>query len=85
MWVAVWKVLQPEPKHTSGMVCTLTSPRISVSSPKSGEKFVVVIVWVCGHMPSKTNYGAQILTKLHAVDMPIVCPNHIIIDLVGQF
>jgi hypothetical protein len=29
----VRKVLQPQPKH-SDMICTLTSPRISVSSPK---------------------------------------------------
>ena len=32
MWYAVWKVLQPQPLQ-SGMVCTLTSPRLLANSP----------------------------------------------------
>ena len=36
---------------TGGMVCTLTPPRLSANSPKSGETSVVVTEWMCIHMP----------------------------------
>jgi hypothetical protein len=49
-WDAVWKVLQPQPKR-SGMVCTLTSSKISANFPKSGEASVVVRVSGWSHMP----------------------------------
>jgi hypothetical protein len=49
---------QPQPKH-SGMVCTLTSGKISAYFPKSGEASVVVTVWVWSHCPSTTWEGAQ--------------------------
>ena len=51
MWNAVWKVLQSQPYPSGMMVCTLPSPRVSASSPKSGEMSVVVTVWVCSHRP----------------------------------
>ncbi len=35
----------------SGIISTLTSSRISVNSPNSGETSVVVTVWLCCHMP----------------------------------
>ncbi len=63
---AVWKVLQPQPKH-SGMVCTLAAGRISANSHKSGELSVVVTVWMWSHMPiynlrrcSNTSYISDI-------------------------
>ena len=49
MWDTVWKVLQPQWLRT-GIISTLTSSRISVNFPKSGETSVVVTVWVCCHM-----------------------------------
>jgi hypothetical protein len=50
IWDAVWKVLQPQSKH-SGMVCTLVSGRISANFPKSGDASGVVMMWVWSHMP----------------------------------
>jgi hypothetical protein len=52
---AAWNNLQPQSLTLhSGMVFTLEleSPRrISANSPKSGEASVVVMLWMCSHMP----------------------------------
>ena len=40
MWDAVWKVLQPQPLQ-NGMVCTLTSPRLSANNSSSAESHAV--------------------------------------------
>ena len=44
VWNAVWKVLQSQ-RFRSGIISTLTSSRISVNSPKSGDMSVVVTVY----------------------------------------
>ena len=78
MWHAVWKVLQPQPRHRR-MICTHTSPRILVNSPKSGETSVLYL-WVNGHMPiyniwrcSSTSYIC-IAWMWHAVWKVLQCP-----------
>ena len=68
---AVWKVIQPQSYH-SGVVSALTSPRVSASSPKSGETSVLVMVWVCSHMPNHHNWRCS--NTLYAYDTWAVLP-----------
>ena len=55
------------------MVSTLTSPRVSASSPKSGEMSVVVTVWECCHMPFQ-HYNWRCSNTLYAFDTRAVLP-----------
>jgi hypothetical protein len=70
LWFAVWKVLQPQPLQ-SGMVCTLTSPRLSANSPKYGETSVVVTEWMCIHMSVHNSWMCSITS--YRYDMDVMC------------
>ena len=51
-WCTIWKVLQSQTKR-NGIISTLRSPRISASSPNSGEMSVVAMMKVCNsHLPN---------------------------------
>jgi hypothetical protein len=69
-WNTVWKVLQSQSYH-SGVVSALTSPMDSASSPKSGETSVLVMVWVCSHMPIHHNWRCS--NTLYAYDVNVEC------------
>ena len=69
-WNTVWKVLQSQSYH-SGVVSALTSPRVSASSPKSGETSVLVMVWVCSHTPIHHNWRCS--NTLYAYDVDVEC------------
>ena len=67
---AVWKVIQPQPQH-SGIIFTHPWPRISANSPKSGQIFVVLAVWMCIHNP--IHISRRCPNTLHMYGMDVGC------------